>query len=69
LTTTATFPPVAFGDPGQALVFADFAAFVARLTEKLKGGATAQGLFAAGAYDAGANTLTANDVAVSLNLP
>jgi hypothetical protein len=35
----------------------------------LKGGATAQGLFAAGAHDSGANTLTANDVAVSLNLP
>ena len=59
----------ALGEPGQAQVFANWEAFVARLNEKLNGGATAQGLFAAGRYDAGANTLTANYVAVSLKLP
>ena len=59
----------ALGEPGNVEVFRDWAPFVARLNEKLNGGATARGMFAHGAYAAGSTTLTANYVAVALKLP
>ncbi len=59
----------ALGEPGHVELFRDWAPFVARLTEKLNGGAKAQGMFAHGAYDAGSFTLTANYVAIALKLP
>jgi len=59
----------ALGEPGHAQVFRDWAPFVARLTEKLNGGATARAMFVRGRYDAGANTLTAHYVAIALKLP
>ena len=59
----------ALGEPGNVEVFRDWAPFVERLTAKLNGGATAQGLFAHGAYAAGSTTLTANYVAVMVKMP
>ena len=56
----------ALGEPGHVELFRDWAPFVARLTEKLNGGAKAVGMFARGAYDAGSFTLTANYVAIVL---
>ncbi|MDH4260799.1 MAG: hypothetical protein OEW16_10935, partial [Gammaproteobacteria bacterium] len=59
----------ALGEPGHVELFRDWAAFVARLTEKLNGGAKAQAMFAHGAYDAGSFTITANHVAIALKMP
>jgi len=56
----------ALGEPGDVEVFRDWAPFVARLNEKLNGGATARAMFASGAYNAGSNTLTASYVAIAL---
>jgi hypothetical protein len=56
----------ALGEPGNVEVFRDWAPFVARLNEKLNGGATARAMYAHGAYAAGSTTLTANYVAVAL---
>jgi hypothetical protein len=59
----------ALGEPGNVEVFREWAPFVARLNEKLNGGARAQGMFAHGAYAAGSATLTANYVAVMVKMP
>ncbi|MFZ2508842.1 MAG: DUF4382 domain-containing protein [Steroidobacteraceae bacterium] len=59
----------AIGEPGHVELFRDWAPFVARLTEKLNGGAKARAMHAHGAYDAGGFTLTANYVAIALQRP
>lgn len=56
----------AIGQGDTVEVFAEFERFVARLSEKLAGGAKARALYARGAFDAGSTTLTANYVAVAL---
>ena len=43
----------ALGEPGNVEVFREWAPFVARLEEKLNGGARARAFFAHGRYDAG----------------
>jgi len=59
----------ALGEPGNVEVFREWAPFVARLGEKLAGGAKAQAMYARGAFDAGSTTLTANFVGIALKLP
>jgi hypothetical protein len=59
----------ALGEPGSVEVFREWAPFVARLSEKLAGGAKARAMFARGAFDAGSTTLTANFVAIALKMP
>jgi hypothetical protein len=56
----------AIGDGVNVEVFRDWAPFVARLSERLGGGAKALALFAHGRYEPGTTTLTANYVAVAL---
>ena len=59
----------ALGEPGNVEVFREWAPFVARLNEKLNGGARAQAMYTTGAYDAGSATLTARYVAVAVKRP
>ena len=56
----------AIGDGVSVEVFRDWAPFVARLSERLSGGARAQAMYARGAFDAGSTTLTANFVGIAL---
>lgn len=59
----------ALGEPGNVEVFREWAPFVARLSERLSGGAKARAMFAHGRFDAGSTTLTANYVAIALKMP
>jgi hypothetical protein len=56
----------AIGEPGRVEVFSDFAAFTARLSERLAGGSRAVALAAGGQFDAGSSTLTARQVNIGL---
>lgn len=53
-------------EPGHVELFADFGAFTTELSKRLAAGDKAQSLVALGSYDEGANTLTANHIAVHL---
>ena len=72
LATPVTIVPVqgpglyAIGEPGRVEVFADFARFAARLSERLGGGARARAMSAAGRFDADGITLAAREVSVAL---
>jgi hypothetical protein len=52
--------------PGRVELFADFGAFVTKLTAQLAGGTPAHAFAAYGAYDRSENRLTANRIVVHL---
>lgn len=54
------------GEPGRVEVFAEFARFAARLSEKLGTGVKVRSMSASGSYDIGSSMLTARSVSVSL---
>jgi hypothetical protein len=56
----------AIGERHEIEVFSDFAAFTARLSEKLAAGSKAVAMTAGGAWDAASGTLIANYVSVNL---
>jgi hypothetical protein len=59
----------AIGEPRRVEVFSDFAAFTARLAEKMSAGGKTVAMDAQGDFDSGTSTLTARHIGVALTSP